>query len=228
MCVAAAVAGNGAARSPEEADSMAVESKAGGSMAWAEVLDPSGSTKAVLSMDIGVDGRTGMKESRVETARKITLTYPAAGKAAGIEDDSMGALKKAGTERLQKQETWFPTVYTRRRTMDSKFANAVYNVGLAYMMALNAADYVTTREALKHEGLAEANPLMQPFVSNPYAFAAVKAGLGLSSYFIMKSLYEKNKVLAWALNVATNAALSYVVINNLKMIRSVERRGVCQ
>ncbi len=225
LCITAVFAGNEATRSPSGNELMRMESKA-----WTEALIPAGKVKAVLAMKMDVDAWTGIEESRVERARKITLTYPAIEGAAGSDGAWNDAEndKTTGTETLRKQETWFPTVHTRRRAVDSRFENAVFNVGLAYMMALNAADYVTTREALKHEDLMEANPLMQPFVKNPYAFAAVKAGLGLSSYFIMKSLYRKNKVLAWAVNVAANAALSYVVINNLKMIRSVEQRSACR
>ena len=145
-------------------------------------------------------------------ARKITLSFEWA--PAPVESPPKAALKK--------QDIAYPTVYAGPRTSPTGLENAVFNVNLAYLAALNVADYFTTREALKHEELAEANPIMRPFVGNDFAFAAVKVGLTAGSYLLLKGLYKKNKPLAWAASLVANLALSYVVVNNLRMIESVQ------
>lgn len=142
-------------------------------------------------------------------ARKITLSF----ESVPVESSPKAVLKK--------QEIAYPTVYAGPRTSSARFENTVFNVNLAYLAALNVADYFTTREALKHEELAEANPIMRPFVGNDFAFAAVKAGLTAGSYLLLKGLYKKNKPLAWAASLVANLALSYFVVNNLRMIDSV-------
>jgi len=166
-------------------------------------------------------------------ARKITLSLEwALSDAARVSNHenpaSIEAFAGAAAETsatgtaLKIQEIAYPTVYTGPRTSHAKFENAVFNVNLAYMAALNVADYFTTREALKYEELVEANPIMRPFVGNDLAFAAVKAGLAAGSYFLLKGLYKKNRPLAWAASLVANVALSYVVVNNLRMIDSVQ------
>jgi hypothetical protein len=104
----------------------------------------------------------------------------------------------------------------------SKVESALYTTSLVSLLALNVADYFSTREALKHEGLSEGNPLMKPFVKNDLTFAAVKIGLTIGNHIFMKSLHRKNKTLAWVLSIASNFAMSYIVANNLKMIGSVQ------
>ena len=145
-------------------------------------------------------------------ARKITLSF----------DWTPAPVEPSPKAALKKQEIAYPTVYAGPRTSPTGFENAVFNVNLAYLAALNVADYITTREALKHEELAEANPIMRPFVGTDFAFAAVKAGLAAGSYLLLKGLYKKNKPLAWAASLVANLALSYVVVNNLRMIESVQ------
>lgn len=106
----------------------------------------------------------------------------------------------------------------------SQVENALYTTSLISLVALNVADYLSTRKALQYEGLSEGNPLMKPFVKNDLAFAAVKIGLTLSTHLFMKNLHRNNKTLAWVLSVASNFAMSYVVANNLKMISSVQNQ----
>jgi hypothetical protein len=116
---------------------------------------------------------------------------------------------------------------SRVRTRESGFGkveSALYTTSMVSLIALNVADYFSTKEALKHEGLAEGNPIMKPFVKNDLAFAAVKLGITIGNYYFMKKLHKKNKTLAWVLSVASNFAMSYIVANNLKMIQSVEGR----
>ncbi|HYA49388.1 MAG TPA: DUF5658 family protein [Burkholderiales bacterium] len=95
---------------------------------------------------------------------------------------------------------------------------ALFEVNLLAMVALNVADYFSTREALKYPGLSEANPLMQPFVKSPAAFAAVKIGTTALTYWSMKALFKKNRTVAWVLTTASNVLLSYVVASNMQRI----------
>ena len=101
-----------------------------------------------------------------------------------------------------------PQVVIREASF-AKVESALYTTSLISLVALNVADYFSTREALKHEGLSEGNPLMKPFVKNDLTFAAVKLGLTISNHLFMKSLHKKNKTLAWVLSIASNFAMSY-------------------
>ncbi|MGB8951935.1 MAG: DUF5658 family protein [Candidatus Aminicenantales bacterium] len=112
--------------------------------------------------------------------------------------------------------------YINQEVRIGKFSDSLYDVSMISLIALNVADYLSTTEALKYPGLQEGNPLMKPFIKNSYVFAAVKIGLTAFSYYNMKNLYKKNKPLAWALSIASNLALSYVVSNNYRNINRVK------
>jgi hypothetical protein len=100
----------------------------------------------------------------------------------------------------------------------------LFDVNLVAMVALNVADYVSTREALKYPGLSESNPLMKPFVKSPAAFAAVKLGTTVLTYWSFKALFKKNRTMAWVLTTASNVVLSYIVANNIRMIHGAKAR----
>ena len=106
----------------------------------------------------------------------------------------------------------------------SGLGDTMYDLSLVAYLALNVADYLSTRECLKYPGLSEGNPVMKPFVKNPYSFAAVKAGLSVVSYLTMKSLYKKSKPLAWVVSLASNMALSYAVSNNYRLLGQAKAR----
>jgi hypothetical protein len=171
-------------------------------------------------------------ESQVLQAQKITLSYPirfmAATDTAATSTTDADAKSKAASKTssdaapLKRHEIQYPTIYSGPRPSHTSFEKIVFDANLVYMVALNVADYFTTRAALKHEDLREANPIMQPFVKNDVVFGAVKLGLTMSSYFVMKSLFKKNKPLAWVASIAANVALSYVVVNNFRMIESMQ------
>ena len=95
---------------------------------------------------------------------------------------------------------------------------AFFNANLVALVGLNVADYFTTREALKYPGLREANPLIQPFVKSPAAFAAIKIGTTALTYWSMKALFKKNRTAAWILTTASNVLVSYVVASNMQRI----------
>lgn len=101
---------------------------------------------------------------------------------------------------------------------------ALFDANLVLMVGLNVADYISTREALKYPGLTEINPLMKPFVKSPAAFAAIKLGTTVLSYASMKTLFKRNKTMAWIMTTASNALLSYVVANNMVLIRGARAR----
>jgi hypothetical protein len=101
---------------------------------------------------------------------------------------------------------------------------ALFDANLVLMVGLNIADYFSTREALKYPGLSETNPLMKPFVKNPAAFAAIKLGTTALSYLSMKAIFKKNRTVAWVMTTASNALLSYVVANNVRLIQGARAR----
>jgi hypothetical protein len=106
-----------------------------------------------------------------------------------------------------------------------KFESALFTSSLVAMTALNVADYLSTRQALKFSGLQEGNPLMKPFVKNPALFAAVKAGTTALSLWGMNKMFRKgNKTTAWVLTMASNFILSYVVSNNMRLIQKASLR----
>ncbi len=174
--------------------------------------------------------------SQMPPAQKITLAYTHA-----LTDSSSdtiadpvtptdGSPSKSSAQprsTLKKQEIIHPTVYTTHKIAPVlKAENAVFHANLAYLTAVNVADYFSTRKALQYEELYEANPLMRPFVGNDLAFAVVKLGLTAGSVFFLKRLYKKNKTLGWAATIVANLAVSYVVVNNLRAIDTVQaQRG---
>jgi hypothetical protein len=105
-----------------------------------------------------------------------------------------------------------------------KSGKALFDANLVLMVGLNIADYFSTREALKYPGLTETNPLMKPFVKSPAAFAAVKLGTTVLSYWSMKAIFKRNKTVAWIMTTASNALLSYVVANNMRLIQGARAR----
>ncbi|MHB8054545.1 MAG: DUF5658 family protein [Candidatus Aminicenantales bacterium] len=103
------------------------------------------------------------------------------------------------------------------------FSDSMFKASLISLVALNVADYFSTKECLKYSHLSEGNPVMKPFVKNAAVFAAVKGGLTIASFFGTKALYKRNKPLGWIVSLASNLALSYIVSNNFRLLR--EARG---
>jgi hypothetical protein len=99
-----------------------------------------------------------------------------------------------------------------------------FTASLVAMTVLNIADYVSTKQALKYPGLSEGNPLMKPFVKNAVLFAAVKGGITVLSVWSMKSLFKRNKTMAWVMTTASNFLLSYVVSNNMRLLSRMRPR----
>ncbi len=106
----------------------------------------------------------------------------------------------------------------------NSFGDSLFTSSLVTLTALNVADYFSTRQALKIPGLAEGNPFMKPFTKNALLFAGVKLGMTALDYVILKNVYKKNKVLGWAVSIAANVAMSYVVSNNIRLVQ--QSRGM--
>lgn len=105
-----------------------------------------------------------------------------------------------------------------------KSGKALFDANLVLMVGLNIVDYLSTREALKYPGLTETNPLMKPFAKSPAAFAAIKLGTTVLSYWSMKVIFKRNKTVAWVMTTASNVLLSYVVANNMRLIQGARAR----
>lgn len=106
----------------------------------------------------------------------------------------------------------------------AKLEDALFTTSLVAMAALNVADYISTRQALKYPGVTEANPLMKPFVKNAAVFAAVKAGTTVLSVWGAKKLFKRDRTTAWVVTTVSNFLLSYVVSNNMRLISRMRPR----
>jgi len=99
---------------------------------------------------------------------------------------------------------------------------SLFDANLVLMVGLNVADYFTTKEALKYPGMEETNPFMRPFVKSPAAFAAIKFGTTALTYVSFKTIFKRNKTVAWVMATATNCLLSYAVANNVRLIQAAK------
>lgn len=113
-----------------------------------------------------------------------------------------------------------PQMIVRNRKSSNK---SFFTVSVVTLAALNIADYLSTREALKYPCLCEGNPLMKGIAKNELLLAGVKLGVAACNYVLLKKLYKRNKTLALIISTAANVALSYVVANNMNMIQKARR-----
>lgn len=116
------------------------------------------------------------------------------------------------------KSTYKPNKVLKRYLKARQVKRSLYTTSLITLVGLNVADYFSTKEALKYNGLKEGNPLMKPFVKNSLLFGVVKLGVTAYSYHFMQNLYKKNKRAAWLVSVISNLALSYIVFNNMRLI----------
>jgi len=112
--------------------------------------------------------------------------------------------------------------YFQKQIKLEKLEKSLFTTSLVTLAALNVADYLSTKQALKSNSLKEANPIMKPFVKNDIAFAAVKTGLTVGNHFLMQKLYKQNKTFAWAVSLISNFAMSYIVANNIRLIHEAQ------
>jgi len=114
--------------------------------------------------------------------------------------------------------------YLKRPIKLQKFEKSMFTASLITFTALNIADYISTTQALKYGSLKESNPIMRPFTKNILLYTVIKLGLTAYVYHDMKNLHKKNKKLAWIISMAANLAMSYIVINNIRMIHKAQGR----
>jgi hypothetical protein len=101
--------------------------------------------------------------------------------------------------------------------------SSLFAATMVSLVALEAADYITTLKALKYPQCQEANPLMQAIVKNQYVFAAVKLGISYLSVRYLGGLRKRNPALAWVATALANGMLTYVVVNNWNVIQKLKR-----
>lgn len=120
-----------------------------------------------------------------------------------------------------------PHRYLKRNFKIRKVERAFFTSSLVVLATLNIADYFSTKEALKYPGLSEGNPVMKPLVKNSTVFAAVKIGTTALTYLALQNLYKRDKKWGWVVSTALNFALSYVVMNNFKLINKAKSGSLC-
>ncbi len=114
-----------------------------------------------------------------------------------------------------------PPQYSLKPNKFKKVEKSLYTTSLITLIALSTADYFTTIKASQYKELKEINPIMRSLVKNPSVYWALKLGVNAYVYYAMQKLYKKNKKLAWMVSVLANAALSYIVLNNIWHINEV-------
>jgi hypothetical protein len=111
---------------------------------------------------------------------------------------------------------------SHKRVNPKSIENLLFTTSLATLVALNVGDFYTTNKALKYKGLKEANPLLGPLTKNTLVFATVKFGITAINYHLLKKLHRKNKMLAWAVSIASNLVMGYIIINNARLIKNAQ------
>ncbi len=109
-----------------------------------------------------------------------------------------------------------------RSLNSAAFSETIFEVSMAALVGLSLADYLTTMAAVKYPSLAESNPFFKILVKSPLSFAAAKIGVTAISYWGLKRLYKQNKTMAWVLSTASNFAMSFVMANNLRLIKGAK------
>lgn len=97
-------------------------------------------------------------------------------------------------------------------------------IGLqATFVTLQAADVVTTLQAVHRSGAREGNPMMAPFVEHPAAFVAVKSMTTLMVIGATHRLSKTHPRRACLVMVGLNAAYAAVAASNYRQIARARR-----
>ena len=126
-------------------------------------------------------------------------------------------------QKQYKANTVLKRIPSTRVSSKGGIENTLYSATLVTFVGLSALDFYTTNKALKCDGLAEANPLLEPLTKNTYVFAAVKLGIGALTFYSLKKLHKKNKTLAWIFSITSNIVVGYVVYNNARLIQGAQK-----
>lgn len=108
--------------------------------------------------------------------------------------------------------------YYEKRNRKQRLGDNLFTASTMTLIALNIADYISTKQALKYDILEEANPFMKPFAENDLALAAVKIGLTVGNHYLMRSMFRRHKKTAWVLSLVSNALMTAIVVNNFQQI----------
>jgi len=100
--------------------------------------------------------------------------------------------------------------------------SAFFITAVSSTVILQAADYLTTLNAIKYSSLQEGNPLLKNVVDDPLLFGAVKLCVTGLQVILLKKLYDSNKTIAWIVGTALNVAVSFVVANNFSKIQKAQ------
>lgn len=158
-------------------------------------------------IEFSLIGTAPMPQSSLYSAQVMNLAAPMSGSPAPVPASS------------------FPINIVRPQGFGGdRLEKGLFTASLGAMVALNVADYLSTRQALKSSGLSEGNPLMKPFVKNPFVFAAVKGGITVLSVWSINKLFKRNRKMAWVMTTVSNFVLSYVVANNMRLISRMRPR----
>jgi hypothetical protein len=141
-----------------------------------------------------------------------------------LKNDRAWALKDPDLLSARMTPKPVETHYSNFRIQKTRFGDTIFNASMFSFAVLNFADYFTTREALKNSAVREVNPFLQNIVKDPTQHALFKLGITALSYWNMKSVYKKNKPLAWLFSIASNALMYYVVSNNIQTMNEAARR----
>ncbi len=91
------------------------------------------------------------------------------------------------------------------------------------LIGLNALDYISTLDVLKHGGV-EANPIVKHFINNPYKAIGFKIGLVGGSLAGFRWLYKDDAKLAKKYLKLTNLMYGVIVANNINVSINLRRR----
>jgi hypothetical protein len=160
-----------------------------------------------LAAQTGKDSESAKSENGFEP-QPFTLTQMSTLPAAKIEDPAYA----------EASPVFIPQPPSLDIIGRGSFGDSAFKSTLAINLALNVADFFSTREALGHQGVVEANPFMKGLVKNPLLFAGVKLGASALSIFLLDRIYKKSKTLGWIMTTITNSVLGYVVANNMRVI----------
>lgn len=101
--------------------------------------------------------------------------------------------------------------------------SAFFITAVSSTVILQAADYLTTLNAIKYSSLQEGNPVLKNVVHDPLLFGAVKLCVTGLQVVLLKKLHESNRTLGWIVGTALNVAVSCVVANNISKIQRAQR-----
>ncbi len=92
-----------------------------------------------------------------------------------------------------------------------------FTLALVTFDALQVADLVLTRRALRDGLGTEGNPIMRPFLENPPADIAIKlVGAGATNW-CLKEIWEKNKAFGWISWGVLTVLQGYVTHQNYRI-----------